>query len=65
MDIRLTWEEFRDSVDNHELSIKYIQKDGNYYLFVIKESVQFVCVLQIENSEEFVQNYKLNSISIL
>lgn len=67
MDIRISWDTFRDKVDSDSLAVTYIDKDGNYYLFAVKDLVQLICVLDKdgENAEEFETNYKMNAVSIL
>lgn len=64
-DIQLSWKEFSTAVNNGSLQITYINKDSNYYLFSVREGIQLVCVIPNGNAEDFENNYKDESISLI
>lgn len=67
MELRIQWLPFRNTADGFNLTISYIDMNGNYYLFVEHNQNRLVCVLQkgTANAVEFEQNYRESSTPLI
>lgn len=67
MEITASWEAFKANIDEHELSISYADRNGNYYLFTNYSGFDLVCRIDktSEAAAEFEADYKEESTEIL
>lgn len=58
INVALAWADFKDRVDNNQLSINYADKFDNYYLYSSNNSFEYVCILDKDDASDFEDNYK-------
>lgn len=57
--VSLPWNSFKS-----KSNIKYVEAQGNYYLYATDESTEWSCILPVGEAEEFEQSYKSDATNI-
>lgn len=60
LSVHLDWNSFKQ----RQLPIRYIEANGNYYLYMNNETTEWTCILPAESAADFEENYKSQATNL-